>query len=224
MKRFLSLILVLVVLLSFTACESSKLGNAPIPSPTPQITSLTPINGNTLEKEHTIEGFKFITNYNTGNYDLNTWKVTDSKALNIEAFVKDVPEGATVLVEHVHADVSLKSDNSQFNGLIQDSMDDSFHGNTQDGFYVSETYPYQNTFTIEGFSKDLIDGWMFVCGDFGDGQVFSRRLTEENLVEEGNVTANKLQIVYDILVKYDNEEFYHVVSILDEFLIPITIN
>lgn len=30
-----------------------------------------------------------------------------------------------------------------------------------------------------------------------------------------------MKAVYDILVKYEGEEYYHVVSILDEFLIPV---
>ncbi len=47
------------------------------------------------------------------------------------------------------------------------------------------------------------------------------RLTEKNLVEEGKVYANKMQIVYDVLIKYADEDFCHVVSILDEFLIPV---
>ena len=37
----------------------------------------------------------------------------------------------------------------------------------------------------------------------------------------GNVYANKMQVVYDVLVKNEGEEFYHVESVLDEFLIPV---
>ena len=29
------------------------------------------------------------------------------------------------------------------------------------------------------------------------------------------------KVVYDVLVKYADEDFYHVVSVLDEFLIPV---
>lgn len=62
---------------------------------------------------------------------------------------------------------------------------------------------------------------MFVCGDYGGGGITQRRLTENNLVHEGNVYANKMQVVYDVLIKYEGEEYYHVESVLDEFLIPI---
>jgi hypothetical protein PPSC2_p0464 len=182
---------------------------------------LSTLQGSTLEKTHEIEGFEFITTYNTGDYNLSRWRITDSKVIDMSAEVANIPEGATVLIEHVHIDMSLKATNPQLDGLSQDNMDDSYHGTSQDGFFISDKYPYQNKFAIEGFSKDLIDGWMFVCGDYGSGSISQERLTEKNLVQYGNVYANKMQVVYDILVKYADEDFYHVVSVLDEFLIPV---
>ena len=182
---------------------------------------LNALKGSTLEKTHEIEGFEFITTYNTGDYDLSRWRITDSKVINMTAEVTNVPEGATILVEHVHIDMSLKSTNPQLDGLSQDYMDDSYHGTSQDGFFISDEYQYQNKFAVEGFSKDLIDGWTFVCGSYGAGSITQERLTEKNLVQYGNVYANKMQVVYDILVKYADEDFYHVVSVLDEFLIPV---
>jgi len=117
--------------------------------------------------------------------------------------------------------MSLKSTNPQLDGLSQDSMDDSYHGTSQDGFFVNDKYQYQNKFAIEGFSKDLIEGWSFACGSYGAGSISQTRLTEKNLVAHGNVYANKMQVVYDILIKYADEDYYHVVSVLDEFLIPV---
>lgn len=100
-------------------------------------------------------------------------------------------------------------------------MDDSYHGVSQDGFFISDKYQYQNKFAVEGFSKDLIDGWMFICGSYGYNYINQERLTEKNLIQYGKVYANKMQVVYDVLVKYADEDFYHVVSVLDEFLIPV---
>ena len=216
MKRYVTVLLIAVmVTLGLTGC-----GEETVPKEK-ELQTLNSVNGNTLEKEHEIEGFKFITTYNTGDYDLSRWRVTDSKVINMTAKVTEVPEGATILIEHVHVDISLKSTEPQFDGLSQDNMDDSYHGTSQDGFLVNDTYEYENKFAIEGFSKDLIAGWTFICGSYGSGSIGEKRLTEKNLVEEGNVYANKMQIVYDVLIKYDNEDFYHVVSILDEFLIPV---
>ena len=217
MKRYFALVLMGVLLaFSLTGCVEEET----VPEEK-NLEVLNALKGSTLEKTHEIEGFEFITTYNTGDYDLSRWRITDSKVINMTAEVTNVPEGATILVEHVHIDMSLKSTNPQLDGLSQDYMDDSYHGTSQDGFFISDEYQYQNKFAVEGFSKDLIDGWTFVCGSYGAGSITQERLTEKNLVQYGNVYANKMQVVYDILVKYADEDFYHVVSVLDEFLIPV---
>lgn len=216
MKRFIALVLLVVFTLCLTGCMEEET----VPEEK-NLEVLSTLQGSTLEKTHEIEGFEFITTYNTGDYNLSRWRITDSKVIDMSSEVANIPEGATVLIEHVHIDMSLKATNPQLDGLSQDNMDDSYHGTSQDGFFISDKYPYQNKFAIEGFSKDLIDGWMFVCGDYGSGSISQERLTEKNLVQYGNVYANKMQVVYDILVKYADEDFYHVVSVLDEFLIPV---
>ena len=216
MKRYLALILVVVLAFSLTGCMNVET----VPEEK-NLEVLNTLDGSTLEKTHEIEYLKFITTYDTGDYDLSRWRITDSKVINMTAEVINVPEGATVLIEHVHIDMSLKSTDPQLDGLSQDNMDDSYHGISQDGFFISDKYQYQNKFAVEGFSKDLIDGWTFVCGSYGSGSITEERLTEKNLVKYGNVYANKMQVVYDVLVKYADEDFYHVVSVLDEFLIPV---
>ena len=214
MKRCIALLLVLFTLV-LMGC-----GAETVPKEK-SLEVLSPLKGSTLEKTHKIEDFEFITTYNTGKYDLSRWRITDSKVINMTAQVSNLPAGATVLIEHVHVDMSLKSTNPQLDGLSQDFMDDSYHGSSQDGFFINNKYPYQNKFAVEGFSKDLINGWMFACDSYGAGDISQKRLTEENLVASGKVYANKMQVVYDVLVKYANEDFYHVVSVLDEFLIPV---
>lgn len=216
MKRYFALVLMVVLAFSLTGCTDVET----VPEEK-NLEVLNALKGSTLEKTHEIDGLEFITTYNTGDYDLSRWRITDSKVINMTAEVTNVPEGATVLIEHVHIDMSLKSTNPQLDGLSQDYMDDSYHGTSQDGFFISDKYQYQNKFAVEGFSKDLIDGWMFVCGSYGAGSITQQRLTEKNLVQYGNVYANKMQVVYDVLVKYADEDFYHVVSVLDEFLIPV---
>lgn len=220
MKRYLALLIALVVLaFSLTGCMEME--TAPVED---NLHVLSPLSGNFLKETHDIEGMEFVTTYDTGDYDLGRWRVTDSKVINMTANIKYVPEGAVVLIEHVHIDMSLKSTDPQLDGLSQDNMDDSYHGTSQDGFFISQNYQYENKFVVEGFSKDLIDGWTFVCGSYGSGSVSQERLTEKNLVKYGNVYANKMQIVYDVLIKYQDEDFYHVVSLIDEFLIPVQYN
>ncbi len=215
-KRILAATIVALIAFNLTGCSEEET----VPEEN-NLEVLNSLKGSTLEKEHEIEGFEFVTTYDTGDYDLNRWRITDSKVINMTAQVRNVPSDATVLIEHVHIDMSLKSTSPQLDGLSQDNMDDSYHGTSQDGFLVSDKYRYQNMFTVEGFSKDLIDGWTFVCGSYGSGSITQERLTEKNLVLYGKVYANKMQVVYDVLVKYAGEDFYHVVSVLDEFLIPV---
>lgn len=217
MKRYLALaLMVLVLAFSLTGCMEVET----VPEEK-NLEVLNTLKGSTLQKTHEIDGLEFITTYNTGDYDLSRWRITDSKVINMTAEIKSLPKGATVLIEHVHIDMSLKSTSPQLDGLSQDYMDDSYHGTSQDGFFISDKYQYQNKFAVEGFSKDLIDGWIFVCGSYGSGSITQERLTEKNLVQYGKVYANKMQVVYDVLVKYADEDFYHVVSVLDEFLIPV---
>lgn len=216
MKRYLITLITIVLAFGLVGCHTETVPEEK------NLEVLNTLDGSTLEKTHEIEDLKFITTYDTGDYDLSRWRITDSKTINMTAKVTNVPEGTTILIEHVHIDMSLKSTNPQLDGLSQDSMDDSYHGTSQDGFGINEKYPYQNKFAIEGFSKDLIDGWTFVCGSYGYGSISQERLTEKNLTTYGKVYANKMQVVYDILIKYPKEDFYHVVSVLDEFLIPIS--
>lgn len=217
MKRYLITLITIVLVFGLVGCHTETVPEEK------NLEVLNTLDGSTLEKAHEIEDLKFITTYDTGDYDLSRWRITDSKTINMTAKVTNVPEGATILIEHVHIDMSLKSTNPQLDGLSQDSMDDSYHGTSQDGFWINEKYPYQNKFAIEGFSKDLIDGWTFICGSYGYGSISQERLTEKNLTTYGKVYANKMQVVYDILIKYPKEDFYHVVSVLDEFLIPISV-
>ena len=215
-KRYLTSLVACALALGITGCEPVE----EVPEDK-KLEKLENLSGNSLEKIHDIDGMKLTTTYNTGDYNLKRWRITDSKVINMTAKLSNAPEGATVLIEHVHIDMSLKSKDPQLDGLAQDSMDDSYHGMSQDGFFIDEKYEYENTFAIEGFSKELIDGWMFVAGSFGTGSVSDERLTENSLIRYGKVYANKMQVIYDVLVKYEAEEFYHVESITDEFLIPV---
>lgn len=112
----------------------------------------------------------------------------------------------------------VKSENQAIDNLVQDESDDFYHGTSQDGILITEKYGYQKKFNIEGYSKNLIERWDFVCTS---GFVTQGKLTEEHLIRHGGVYANEIQVVYDILIKYENEELYHRVSVIDEFLIPV---
>lgn len=180
------------------------------------------LQGNVLELTHYVEDFKFKTTYDVEDYRFDRWRITDSKNIRMKAIIEELEEGTEVLIEHVHIDISLKSTSPQLDGLTQDSMDDKYHGFSQDGFLITEEYPYENIFAIEGFSKDIMEGWSFYCGTYGHGSVSSSRLSEEALIRNGTY-ANKLTVVYDLLIKDKDEDKYHTRCVVDEILIPLPI-
>lgn len=183
---------------------------------------------NRLVLEHQIQGekFEFITAYST-DYNSREWHLTDSKTLRMEARIKVDPGGekVVVLVEHVHIDVSIVAKYASIHGWKTDSMDDKLHVGDQPGFLVTEEYPYENVFAIEGYSQTLIEGWSYYTGQFGYGTISQIRLTEKNLTDPNNGTGaygNKFQIVYDLLIKYPGEDYFHTRSLVDEFVVPVS--
>lgn len=72
------------------------------------------------------EDFKLVCEYGTNGYDLNNWRVTDPKQISMKAHTQGLPDGYDVVIDHVHADISLLSTSPQINGINQDSMDDAF--------------------------------------------------------------------------------------------------
>ena len=174
-----------------------------------------------LRIPHEISGerFDFITEYSTP-YNASEWQITDSKTLFMQATIKpheDGGEGVEVLVEHVHIDCNIQSEYAIMDGVNQDSMDDKLHVGTQPGFLVTEEYPYENYFAIEGYSQWLIEGWGYFNGSYGYTSLEQTRLTEGNLRERGGVVGNRFQVVYDLLIKYPGEDSYHTRSLVDEF-------
>lgn len=220
-KRMMAAFLAIAfILIALTGCEGPE--KVPVEK---DLDQLAPLNGSVLEQTLDIPGetFKLVTTYNTGRYNLSKWRITDSKSITMNAWIENLPAGTTVLVEHVHIDMSLKATQPQVDGLMQDTMDDSYHGYSQDGFFIDENYKYQNIFAVEGFSETLISGWGFVCGSYGNMNISEDRLTERNLTKYGEVYANKMQVVYDLLIKNEGEEYFHSASVMGEFLIPICV-
>lgn len=218
--RLRSIALFLLIIISLLAGCAER---APVARDLPVLNN--DLNEGQLTREHTIAGenFTFKTSYFT-DYDTRRWRVTDSKTLRMTARIADVNEqgkGVEVLIEHVHIDISIKSKYALMDGWPQDSMDDSLHTGSQPGFWINEKYPYENVFAIEGFSENLLSGWGLFTSDLGYATIKDKRLTEDNLVSSGGVYGNKVQVIYDLLIKYPGESFYHTRSIIDEFLIPV---
>lgn len=221
MRNLLSSLLILGLLLS--ACsEPEKADETPVERNLDRLDS--GLADGVLKQTNEIPGEPDVTlemSYST-DYDVKSWRITDSKTLRFGVrLASEVPAGYTVLIEHVHVDVNLDARRAGFDGLGQDSMDDGLHTGNDAGFYITAAYPYEEVFSIEGFSESLISGWGFAVSGTGSSKVQEERLTEKNLRGEGKVTGNKFTFIYDVLIRTTPDEPFHKRVVVDEFIVPV---
>jgi hypothetical protein len=132
-------------------------------------------------------------------------------------------EGQTVYIDNTHIDVSIKAELEQANGMMQDTMDDRIHNSLLYGFYINDKTNYINSFAISGLNETLIEGWGFVFGTYGSASISEKRLTEYNLKYSTLAYANKVQVVYDLLIKNKDDTEFHSASVMSEFIIPVKV-
>jgi hypothetical protein len=209
MKQKLMLIWILAVLIAPMFIDTASA----------QDTEATFAEGLTLHHSFENGTIEIDTFYKTDYVD-GKWRITDNKNVDIHLNVTQQPVNTTILVEHMHADCAIysnESDSQSVNGLIQDSMDDSFHG-IQGGFYVSPEYEYNCVFAIEGYSEYLMNVWGFVCGSYGYISGNEKRLTESSLIKHG-ATGSKFSIVFDLVIQHEDEDYFHTISFMDAFVV-----
>ena len=212
--------LMIVLIISLSGCESETIEKDTTPDS---------INVNVekpkLEQELEINGedFKLKCNYTVKGYNISKWRVTDSKNIGMEVQTLGLPDGYQVYIDHVHADILLKSTSPQINGITQDTMDDTYHGLNQDGFWIDDNNSYYNIFSIEGYTDQFYQLWGYAFGDFGVVDSSYQRLTEKNILKLGTY-AEKLTVVYDISIKKPGNDKLYTKSVSSEILIPLSEN
>lgn len=212
--------LMIVLILSLSGCESETIEKD---------TTTDSINVNVekpkLEQELEINGedFKLKCNYTVKGYNISKWRVTDSKNIGMEVQTLGLPDRYQVYIDHVHADILLKSTSPQINGITQDTMDDTYHGLNQDGFWIDDNNSYYNIFSIEGYTDQFYQLWGYAFSDFGVVDSTYKRLTEKNILNLGTY-AEKLAVVYDISIKKPGNDKLYTKSVSSEILIPLSEN
>ncbi len=154
------------------------------------------------------------------DYNIDSWRITDSKTLKIRVELVRAPETVQVFVEHMHADVNIQATQAEIDGLKQDSMDDYLHSGDQPGFLITREFPYEEEFSVDGYSETLIDGWIFQNGQYGRGEIEQERLTECNLRELG-ARYNQFTLVYDITIG-TADTGYHKRVVTNQLRVPIS--
>lgn len=216
MKRILLFAVVVLTIIMLMGCEEEKVKRSDLP------TVVNQFGTRSIEFDNNIGDMVISTRYST-DYSAGEWRITDSKNILMEAWIKgsNYPDGTVVLVEHVHSDISIKSTLASYDGWKQDTMDDSIHGSIQPGFWITRDYKYQNVFAIEGLTEQILKGYMIGVYGYSSGSWTERTITENDFIAHGKVYAEKMQVVYDILVKEPNEDYYHTYSFINEFLISV---
>lgn len=170
------------------------------------------------------EPFSLVCTYDTKDYPLEEWRVTSNKNIYMTVNTNGLPEGYSVHIEHVHADIILKSTSPSIDGITQDSMDDSDHRSPSVGFPINDTVSYNNVFAIEGYTDQFYTLWGHAFGSYGGmyGSVTTsyERLTESNIRKAGTY-AEKLMVVYDLIISTPEFPEGYVKSVYSEVLIPL---
>ena len=165
------------------------------------------------------EDFKLRVVYDTNDLLLKDWRVTSNKELSMEVTTLGLPEGYEAYIEHMHADILLKSTNPRLDGICHDSMDDSDHRIPTKGFRITDDNSYHNIFSIEGYNCEFYEIWGYTMQGMGYVDSTYSRLTEKKIREMG-CYAEKLAVVYDVvIVKPDGSECIR--SVYSDVLIPL---
>lgn len=222
-KRYkVYVVLCVAMFMAITACTSESSPPTPADQKLPSLTNDLQGGKYSVATEIPGENITLLMSYST-DYDVKSWRVTDSKTLRFSAVLTQAPEGPVkpvqVFIEHVHVDVNLQSTKASTDGLPQDSMDDSLHSGDQPGFMITRQYPYEEVFSIEGFSESLLNGWGYATGQYGQSEISEKRLTERNLRDNG-VNANKFTFIYDVVIG-NAEDGYHKRIVVNEFKVPL---
>lgn len=165
--------------------------------------------------------FKLVTEYNCDSASKREWRITSDKFLYYSVKTSGLPEGTEVYIDNVHIDTSIKSKYAVMDGILQDSMDDHVHSSQLIGFPVSDTTLYYGVNAIEGCNETFIKGTTAGYNGYINGSLIEKRYTESKYIELG-VYANKIQIVYDLLVKGPNDKDFSNISVAADFIVPIT--
>lgn len=216
MKRNMKVIVLLVACLLLMGCDG------PIEKEINRESVLEPTYSDDLEEIHEIvrykelEDFTLVTKYDTIDYDLNKWRIIDNKTIKLSTWTEGLPEGWEAIVEHTHIDMYITNEYEKYPAILQDSMDDKFHGYTQDGFIIADDITYENIFGVNGASDKLHS-----AVDYSKDYSLQLKDLRENDFLRVGYKMNTMQVVYDVMVKKPGNDFYETIAVYDEIIIPV---
>ncbi len=167
--------------------------------------------------------FKLITEYSCDDTSEREWRITSDKFLYLKVYTEGLPAGTEVYIDNVHIDTSIKSKYAVMDGIMQDTMDDHVHSSQLIGFPISDDVTYYGVNAIEGCNQQFMQLTTYGYNGYYHSTAEVKRWTEQHYLNLG-VYANKIQIVYDLLIKGPNDKDFANVSVSTDFIVPITTN
>lgn len=176
--------------------------------------------GETLKQELEVpnENFKLICEYTCDPGEEKVWRITGDKFLRLKVYTENLPENYNVYIDNVHIDTSIKSRYATVDGIKQDTMDDRIHNSLMLGFPISDNTSYIGVNAIEGCNESFISGTYFGMQGYSSGSITEKRYTESDYRELG-VYANKISVVYDLLIKGPDDTDYKNISVDTDFIV-----
>jgi hypothetical protein len=172
-----------------------------------------------------VNGITFQPSYSTV-YDVRNWWITQSKTLNIDVAITNLPANTRVQMAHVHIDTSLMGNpgspysDINLNGMSIDNMDNKLGAGNQVGVEMTKSAPYSLIFSVEGYSKDFVEGWGYYLSDFGGrSEARTVSLTEEDIRDEG-VFGQKFTLVFKFVYSVNGGP-WSMGTFVDEFYVPV---
>lgn len=216
MKKFMKTVpLLLIMVLLLVGCDAPE----PEKRDVKEESVLEPTYNENMEEIHEIVrsqdlgDFTLVTKYDTMDYDLNKWKIIDNKTIRMSVWTEGLSQDWDVIIEHVHIDMFIASNETKYPTLLQDSMDDKYHGIKQDGFVVSDDTVYENIFGIIGANE--------VVNRAVQGSEYRLASLRESDFSYYKYNMNVMQVIYDIMVKKPGNDFYETIAVYDEIVIPV---
>ena len=216
-----------LVLTGLTGCDEKELSNSAMSAD-----SYDKINSNDYNRsfgEDIISGivqelkvpgeeFGLIVEYDCLLEDEEEWTVTGNKNLYMRVYTKGLSSDKKVYMDNIHIDTTIMATIKQFDGILQDTMDDRIHNSLMLGFPISDDTYYYGVNAIEGQNDNFIQGFIHGCQGYSNGSVEEKRFLESDYLSKG-VFANKITSVVGLLIQDNEHEVPYGVDVLSTLMV-----
>lgn len=119
----------------------------------------------TIDREHTLqvngEAIDIICTYGISGNRKDDYLFLAPSFVQLGVKLKSDNTRYKVKVGGLHSDVATKSRYSEYNGIIQDSLDLRYNDSTNGGYTIDSLNSYENLFLVEGVleNQNFINAW-----------------------------------------------------------------